>query len=90
MLIGSQQVGWYVPAPHCMVSVVQRFCRVALGPGALELRTGNTLEMRTTVLWQSKQRLEKNFQTQSILEKREFIENKGLTKVVRGTARTVG
>ena len=74
-----------------MVSVVQRFCRAALGPAALELlRTGNTLEMRTTVLWQSKQRLEKNFQTQSILEKREFIENEGLMKVVRGTSRTVG
>ena len=64
---------------------------MALGPAALELlKTGNTLEMRTTVLWQSKQRLEKNFQTQSILEKREFIENEGLMKVVRGTSRTVG
>ena len=76
---GSQQVRRCVLAPLCIVSEVQRFCRLVLGPAALELpRTGNTLEMRTVVSWWSKQRLGKNFQTQSILEKRGFIDNEGL------------
>lgn len=44
----SQQVRRYVLAQHCIVSIVQWFCSVVLGPVALELiRKGNMLEMQT-------------------------------------------